>query len=135
MRLLLLLLEELLEELHLVVGGQRRARAQARGLRGRGGKEHPGRSCQHGLLGVGRGLEERRRPGVSLGMGLLWTTYRLQYTQYVSCEAGVKWPTYNQELEMLRLQWKCGQDPSTTPRGDDLTACAGTTVRKPCLYS
>ena len=75
MRLLLLLLEELLEELHLVVGGQRRARTQVWGLRGRRGKQHPGRSCQHGLLGVGRDLEERRRQGVSLGTCLLYTTY------------------------------------------------------------
>lgn len=66
MRLLLLLLEELLEELHLVVCGQWSPWAQAWGLRGARGKEHPGRGCQHGLLGVGRNLEERedrRDPG------------------------------------------------------------------------
>lgn len=57
MRLLRLLLEELLEELHLVVGGQRCPRA--RGLRAGCGKEHPGRGGQHGLLGVRRGLERR----------------------------------------------------------------------------
>ena len=63
MRLLLLLLEELLEELHLVVGGQRCPRAQAWGLRGAGGEEHPGRGCQHGLLGGGRSLEREESTG------------------------------------------------------------------------
>lgn len=58
LRLLSLLLEQLLQQLDLVSGGQRRPRAQARGLRGRR-QQRPGRGGQHGLWGVSPHLEER----------------------------------------------------------------------------
>lgn len=53
LRLRLLLLEELLQKLHLVLAGQRRPWAPSWGLRGARGEEHPGRGRQHGFLGVG----------------------------------------------------------------------------------
>lgn len=63
LRLLLLLLEKLVQELQLVLRGQRRARA--RGLCTGRGQRHPGRGCGHRLLG--RHLQEQRRLCVTLG--------------------------------------------------------------------
>lgn len=58
LRLLSLLLQELLQQLHLVSRGQRCPCAQARGLRGRR-RQRPGRGRQRGLWGVGGHLEQR----------------------------------------------------------------------------